>query len=75
MVPPWISARCVTRTRPLPSSTSSCLTASVCGIRRELEQAKECLTELRFRLASDVYAGKPPGSRQVVHPGTGERLA
>ncbi len=49
--------------------------AELRGIRRELEQAKECLTELRFRLASALYAGKPPGSRQVVHPDTGERLA
>ncbi len=49
--------------------------AELRGIRRELEQAKESLTELRFRLASALYAGKPPGARQVVHPDTGERLA
>lgn len=49
--------------------------ADLRGIRRELEQAKESLTELRFRLASALYAGKPRGARQVVHPDTGERLA
>ncbi len=49
--------------------------AELRGIRRELEQAKESLTELRFHLASALYAGKPPGARQVVHPDTGERLA
>jgi len=49
--------------------------AELRGIRRELEQAKESLTELRFRLASALYAGKPLGARQVVHPDTGERLA
>lgn len=52
--------------------------ASVAELRRirgELEQAKESLTELRFRLASALYAGKPLGARQVVRPDTGERLA
>ncbi len=49
--------------------------AELRGIRRELEQAKESLTELRFRLASALYVGKPLGARQVVHPDTGERLA
>ncbi len=48
--------------------------AELRSIRRELEQAKESLTELRFRLASALYAGKPSGARQVVHPDTGERL-
>lgn len=33
------------------------------------------VAELRFRLASALYAGQPPGARQVVHPDTGERLA
>lgn len=49
--------------------------AELRGIRRELEEAKESLTELRFRLASALYAGKPLGARQVVHPDTGARLA
>jgi len=49
--------------------------AELRGIRRELEEAKESLTDLRFRLASALYAGKPLGARQVVHPDTGARLA
>ena len=49
--------------------------AELRGIRRELEQARDGLTELRFRLASALYAGKPRGARQVVNRDTGERLA
>ena len=49
--------------------------AELRGIRHELEKAKESLTELRFRLASALYIGKPPGAREVVHLDTGEGLA
>ena len=44
-------------------------------IRRELEPANDSLTALRFRLASALYAGKPPGARRVVDPDTGAPLA
>jgi len=44
-------------------------------IRRELEHANDGLTELRFRLASALYAGKPLGARRVVDPDTGAPLA
>lgn len=40
-------------------------------IRRELEHATDSLTELRFRLASALYAGQPLGARQVVDPDRG----
>lgn len=40
-------------------------------IRRELEQANDSLTELRFRLADALYAGQPLGARQVVDPDRG----
>lgn len=49
--------------------------AELRGIRRELEHAKDSLTNLRFRLASALYAGKPPGARRVVDPDTGKPLA
>jgi hypothetical protein len=39
--------------------------AELLGVRRELEQAQDRLTELRFRLASALYVGKPPGARRV----------
>ncbi len=44
-------------------------------IRRELERANDGLTELRFHLASALYAGKPLGARRVVDPDTGAPLA
>jgi hypothetical protein len=40
-------------------------------IRRDLEQANGSLTELRFRLASALYAGEPLGACQVVDPDRG----
>jgi hypothetical protein len=48
--------------------------AELCGIRRELEQANNSLTELRFRLASALYAGRPCGARRVIDPTTGAPL-
>jgi hypothetical protein len=56
--------------RPGPESV-----AELRGIRRELEHAHNRLTDLRFQLASALYAGKPPGARQVVDPDTGRPLA
>ena len=42
-------------------------------IRRELEHAQDRLTDLRFRLASALYVGKPSGARRViVDPDAGE---
>ncbi len=41
----------------------------------ESSDPDSALTDLRFRLASALYAGKPLGARQVVRPDTGERLA
>ncbi len=49
--------------------------AELRGIRRELEQANDGLTELRYRLASALYAGKPSGARRVVNPDDGAPLA
>ena len=40
-------------------------------IRRDLEHANDSLTDLRFRLASALYAGQPLGARQVVDPDRG----
>lgn len=37
-------------------------------VRWELEDARDWLTNLRFRLASALFAGKPPGARQVLNP-------
>lgn len=36
------------------------------SIRRELEHAQDSLFELRLRLASALYVGKPTGARRVV---------
>jgi hypothetical protein len=44
------------------------------AIRGELERAQSRLTGLRFRLASALYSGEPPGARRVVNPDTGEEL-
>lgn len=52
---------------PAPDSV-----AELRGIRRDLEQAQASLTDLRFRLASALYAGQPRGARRVVNPDTGE---
>lgn len=45
--------------------------ATLSVIRRELEHATASLTELRSRLASALYAGRPVGARQVVDPDRG----
>jgi hypothetical protein len=37
-------------------------------IRRELEDAQDWLMNLRFRLASALFAGKPAGARKVLNP-------
>jgi len=55
--------------RPGPASV-----VELRDIRRELEHAMGRLTDLRFRLASALYVGKPPGARQVVDPDTGAPL-
>jgi hypothetical protein len=48
--------------------------AELRGIRSELEQANSSLIELRFRLASALYAGRPRGARRVFDPATGAPL-
>jgi hypothetical protein len=56
--------------KPGPASV-----AELRGIRRELKDAKDSLTDLPFRLASALYIGKPSGARQVVDPDAGEPMA
>jgi hypothetical protein len=36
--------------------------------RKDLEEAAEWLKRVRFTLASALFAGKPPGARQVLDP-------
>jgi hypothetical protein len=40
--------------------------AELCSLRGDLERALARLTELRFRLASALYVGKPSGARRVI---------
>lgn len=40
--------------------------AELRGIRGDLEHAQDRLTQLRFRLASALYVGKPSGARRVI---------
>lgn len=37
-------------------------------IRVDLERAQEALQELRFKLASALFAGTPPGAKQLLEP-------
>ncbi len=37
-------------------------------IRADLERAQEDLQSLRFKLASALFSGMPPGAKQVLEP-------
>ena len=37
-------------------------------IRADLERAQEGLQSLRFKLASALFSGMPPGAKQVLEP-------
>jgi hypothetical protein len=59
---------------PRSSNAGPASVVELRAIRRTLEAAQKHLTDLRFRLASALYSGRPAGARRVLNPDTGEEV-